>query len=53
MVALDRAWRSLVTVLDSRAGLAQEDPRTLIAAADAVSDFCANHKGVQIGRAHV
>ena len=46
MVALDRAWRSLVTVVDARAGLAQEDQRTLIAAADAVSDFCAMHKGV-------
>lgn len=46
MVALDRAWRSLVTVLDARAGLVQEDQRTLIASADAVSDFCASHKGV-------
>jgi hypothetical protein len=43
VVALDRAWRSLVTVLDSRAGLAQEDQKTLVAAADAVSDFAANH----------
>ena len=33
-------------MLDARAGLAQEDQRTLVAAADAVSDFCANHKGV-------
>jgi hypothetical protein len=33
-------------VLDARAGLVQEDQRTLIAAADAVSDFCVNHKGV-------
>lgn len=33
-------------MLDARAGLAQEDPRTLIAAADAVTDFCAMHKGV-------
>lgn len=32
-------------VLDARAGLAQEDQRTLVASADAVSDFCANHKG--------
>jgi hypothetical protein len=46
VVALDRAWRSLVTVLDVRAGLAREDQRTLMAAADAVSDFCVNHKGV-------
>jgi hypothetical protein len=45
VVALDRAWRSLVTVLDARAGLAQEDQRTLVAAADAVADFCAIHKG--------
>ncbi len=49
VVALDRAWRSLVTVLDSRAGLAQEDSRTLIAAADAVADFCVNHPGALEG----
>ncbi len=33
-------------MLDSRAGLAQEDARSLMAAADAVSDFCAMHKGI-------
>lgn len=33
-------------MLDVRAGLAQEDQRTLVAAADAVSDFCTTHKGV-------
>jgi hypothetical protein len=46
VVALDRAWRSLVTVLDVRAGLSREDQRTLLAAADAVGDFCTTHKGV-------
>lgn len=45
MVALDRAWRSLVTVLDAHAGLTQEDPRALAAAADAVADFCVDHPG--------
>ncbi len=44
-MALERAWRSLVTVLDERAGLIREDARTLAHAADAVIDFSVNHPG--------
>jgi len=46
VVAPDRAWRSLLTVLDARAALIQEDPRLVAAAADAVVDFCGTHPGV-------
>jgi hypothetical protein len=45
VVALERAWRGMLTVLDARASLVQEDAKVVSAAADAVIDFIANHPG--------